>query len=86
MAADLNRAKVLFDADRNLFREFMNSRTVFLGFPLAMIVDPDGTVVERIEAKKLDGIPPPSQTDLQEASNREALCLFQDLATSSAPP
>ena len=76
MAADLNRAKVLFDADRNLFREFMNSRTVFLGFPLAMIVDPDGTVVERIEAKKLDGIPPPSQTDLQEASNREALCLF----------
>ena len=76
MAADLNRAKVLFDADRKLFREFMNSRTVFLGFPLAMIVDPDGTVVERIEAKKLDGIPPPSQTDLQEASNREALCLF----------
>ena len=24
MAADLNRAKVLFDADRNLFRDFMN--------------------------------------------------------------
>ncbi|MBB3019998.1 two-component system nitrogen regulation sensor histidine kinase NtrY [Microvirga lupini] len=76
MAADLNRAKVLFDADRNLFREFMNSRAVFLGFPLAMLVDPDGTVVERIEVKKVENIPPPSQADLQEASSQEALCLF----------
>jgi two-component system, NtrC family, nitrogen regulation sensor histidine kinase NtrY len=76
MAADLNRAKVLFDADRNLFREFMNSRAVFLGLPLAMIVDPDGTVVERIEVKKIANIPQPSQADLQEASSQEALCLF----------
>ena len=85
MAADLNRAKVLFDADRNLFREFMNSRSVFLGFPLAMIVDPDGTVVERIEAKKLDGIPPPSQTDLQEASIPRGALPLSGMATSSAP-
>jgi two-component system nitrogen regulation sensor histidine kinase NtrY len=76
MAADLNRAKILYDADRNLFREFMNSRAVFLGFPLAMIVDPDGTVVERIEAKKLENVPPLTQADLQEASSQEALCLF----------
>ena len=76
MAADLNRAKVLYDADRNLFREFMNSRAIFLGLPLAMIVEPDGTVVERIEVKKLDNIPPLSQEDVQETSNREALCLF----------
>jgi two-component system nitrogen regulation sensor histidine kinase NtrY len=76
MAADLNRAKVLYDADRNLFREFMNSRAVFLGFPLALIVDPDGTVVERIEVKKIDNIPQPTQADLQETSSQEALCLF----------
>ena len=30
----------------------MNSRSVFLGFPLTMILEPDGTVVERIEPKK----------------------------------
>lgn len=77
MAADLNRAKVLYDADRNLFREFMNSRATFLGFPLAMVLEPDGTVVERFEAKKLENVPMPTQTDLQDASNREALCLFQ---------
>jgi two-component system nitrogen regulation sensor histidine kinase NtrY len=76
MAADLNRAKVLFDADRRLFQEFMNSRAVFLGFPLAMILEPDGKVVERIEVKKLEGIPEPTQADLQDASNQEALCLF----------
>ncbi len=77
MAADLNRAKVLFDADRKLFQEFMNSRAVFLGFPLAMIVEPNGTVVERIEGKKLPGIPEPTPADLTDASNQEALCLFQ---------
>lgn len=74
MAADLNRAKVLYDADRKLFREFMNSRAVFLGFPLAVILEPNGTVVEKIEAKKLDGVPDPTPEDLDEASN-EALCL-----------
>jgi two-component system nitrogen regulation sensor histidine kinase NtrY len=77
MAADLNRAKILYDADRNLFREFMNSRATFLGFPLAVILESDGTVVERFEAKKLENVPMPSPTDLQDASNREALCLFQ---------
>lgn len=76
MAADLNRAKVLYDADRKLFHEFMNSRAVFLGFPLTMIVEPDGTVVERIDAKKLENVPEPTAADLQDASNQEALCLF----------
>jgi two-component system nitrogen regulation sensor histidine kinase NtrY len=76
MAADLNRAKVLYDVDRKLFRDFLNSRAVFLGFPLTMILDPDGTVIEKIEAKPLAGVPQPTQADLQEASSREALCLF----------
>jgi two-component system nitrogen regulation sensor histidine kinase NtrY len=76
MAADLNRAKVLYDADRKLFRDFMSSRAVFLGFPLTMILDADGTVVEKLEAKPLSGIPQPTQADLQEASDKEALCLI----------
>ena len=76
MAADLNRAKVLYDADRKVFRDFLSSRAVFLGFPLAMIVEPDGTVVEKIEIKKVEGVPEPSAADLNEASATEALCLF----------
>lgn len=76
MAADLNRAKVLYDADRKVFRDFLSSRAVFLGFPLAMIVEPDGAVVEKIEVKKVEGIPEPSAADINEASATEALCLF----------
>jgi two-component system nitrogen regulation sensor histidine kinase NtrY len=76
MAADINRAKVLYDADRTVFRDFMNSRSVFLGFPLTMILEPDGTVVERIEPKKVEGIQPPSPEDLREANTEEALCLL----------
>jgi two-component system nitrogen regulation sensor histidine kinase NtrY len=76
MAADLNRAKVLYDADRNVFRDFLKSRAMFLGFPLTMILEPDGKVVEKIEARHIEGVPQPSEADLRDASENEALCLF----------
>ena len=76
MAVDLNRAKVMYDADRRLFREYMSYRSVALGFPLAMILEPDGTVVEKIESKKLEGIPEPKAADLQDANGQEPWCLF----------
>ncbi|MFC4171484.1 ATP-binding protein [Microvirga sp. GCM10011540] len=76
MAADLNRAKVLYDADRAVFKDFMQSRAVFLGFPLAMILEPNGTVVERIEVKPLEGVPQPSAADLDDSNSSDALCIF----------
>lgn len=76
MAADLNRAKVLYDADPKVFRDFMQSRAVFLGFPLAMIVEKNGTVVEKLEPRPIEGVPMPTASDLQEANSSEALCLF----------
>ncbi|MGO4571681.1 ATP-binding protein [Microvirga sp. 2TAF3] len=76
MAADLNRAKVLYDADRKVFRDFMNSRALFLGFPFVEMLEPDGTVVEKLEAKPIEGVPRPSAADLRDASESEALCLF----------
>jgi two-component system, NtrC family, nitrogen regulation sensor histidine kinase NtrY len=76
MAADLNRAKVLYDADRNVFREFLKSRAMSLGFPLAMILEPNGTVVEKAEARAVEGVPQPTPADLDDASDSEALCLF----------
>lgn len=75
MAADLNRARMLFDADRVVFKEFMKSRAVFLGFPVAMIVGPDGSVIEKIENRPIDGLEVPSGRDLADASNSDALCL-----------
>ena len=76
MAADLNRGKVLYDADPKVFRDFMQSRATFLGFPLTMILDRDGTVVEKLEIRPVEGVPMPSTADLQEANSSEALCLF----------
>ena len=62
----------------------MKSRAVFLGFPLAMIVEPDGTVVEKIEAKPLEGVPPPSAADLDDAKqHRRRSASSRAPATSS---
>ena len=75
MAADLNRAKVLFDADRAVFREFMTSRAVFLGFPVSMLIESDGSTVERIDAKPIEGLSLPTADDLREANDQDAICL-----------
>jgi two-component system nitrogen regulation sensor histidine kinase NtrY len=76
MAADLNRGKVLYDADRKVFHDFMISRATFLGFPVTMILEKDGTVVDKAEVRPLLNLPMPSQRDLEDASEQEALCLF----------
>lgn len=75
MAADLDRARILYDADRAVFREFMQSRSVFLGFPVAMLVEPNGDVVERIENMPLENFTTPSPADIAQADARDALCL-----------
>ncbi len=76
MAGDLNRAKVLFDADRKLFRDFLASRATYLGFPLAMIVKPDGAIVERVDVRPIPGVTGPSPEDLKTANENEAICVI----------
>ena len=76
MAADIDRARGLYDADRELFRQFMTSRATFLGFPLAMLVQADGTVAEKVEIRHLDNVAAPTEGDLREASEKDALCLI----------
>lgn len=75
MAADLDRAKVLYDADPALFREFMRSRATFLGFPVALMVEPDGTIVEEIVNVPIPGLEMPGPRDLADAEVEDALCL-----------
>ncbi len=75
MAADLDRVRALYEADRPVFREFMQSRSIFLGFPVAMIVEPDGTVVERIDNLPIQGALIPSPAELADADTEDALCL-----------
>jgi len=76
MADDLNRAKPMFDVDRRLYRDFMTSRALYLGFPVAMLVKQDGEVLERIEAKQLEGLTLPDKEVLAGASPTDADCLI----------
>jgi two-component system, NtrC family, nitrogen regulation sensor histidine kinase NtrY len=76
MAVDLNRARVMFDADRKVFQDFMRSRAFSLGLPSAMILEADGQLVEKVEVKPIADLPMPSLQDLKEASETEPLCLF----------
>ena len=96
MAADLNRAKPLFDADRNVFREFMKSRATFLGFP---IVDDAGTgrngrrkgrgeADQRASRNRLRRILPRRATDgsaLPSAACRQPLLRHAEAAGASGP-
>ncbi len=75
MAADLDRARMLYDADPRVFREFMQARSVLLGFPVVTIVEPTGEVVERIQNLQVPGARIPDQAELAEAHTQDALCL-----------
>ena len=65
MANDLNRAKVIYDADKRVFHEFMSNRAISLGLPVVMILEPDGTPVDKAEPKPLANLPPPTAQDSQ---------------------
>ncbi|PSC06528.1 PAS domain-containing sensor histidine kinase [Alsobacter soli] len=76
MAADLARAKPLMDHDRAAYHDFMQSRAVFLGFPVAMLLKNDLSVIERIEIKPIEGLPLPNKDDMAAAQDAEAWCLI----------
>jgi len=76
MAADLNRAITFYNADQNFFRNFMSTRARLLGLPVAMVVEPNGTVLEKSVGKPLPDLPELKQTDIEDASTEEALCLL----------
>ncbi|ACK49502.1 multi-sensor signal transduction histidine kinase [Methylocella silvestris BL2] len=79
-ASDLDRAKLMFEVDRPLFRDFFTSRTRFLGFTAAALMKPDGSVIEKIETGSAIGttIVRPEPADFDDAKKNEPLCLILD--------
>jgi two-component system nitrogen regulation sensor histidine kinase NtrY len=79
-ASDLDRAKLMFELDRPLFREFFSSRARFLGFTAAALVEPDGTIIERIDTGSPIGnaVVRPEKADFEDATKNEPLCLILD--------
>ncbi|MBV9076219.1 MAG: PAS domain-containing protein, partial [Methylobacteriaceae bacterium] len=75
MGADLARARVLYDADRKLYTDFMTSRATFLGFPVAILLGPDASVIEKVEIKPIADLALPTADDLKDADSPDAICL-----------
>ena len=76
MASDLNRAKPTFDQNRTLFRDWLATRSLFLGFPVAMILSSDGSAIETVQHVAVKGIVLPRAQDYAEASDTEPFCFL----------
>ncbi len=81
-ALDLDRGKVMFTADRSLFKEYFASRAKFLGFSAAALMKPDGTMIERVDMGLAGGtgtaVVRPASGDFADAKKNEPLCLLLD--------
>ncbi len=74
MVSDLERAKVMYFADRQLFRNYFTSRTRSLGFTLSILYDDKGQPIEITGTpESIDAIPPSLQI-VQEAPFGEPEC------------
>ena len=81
-AADLDRARPMYDADRPLFHEFFASRARYLNFTTAALIRENGDILERSEFT-LDGQPKtsihrPEKTDFEDARRSEPTCIVRD--------
>jgi len=79
-ATDIDRARILFNADRNLFHQVFASRAIYLGFSLAALVKSSGEIVDRVDVAKNASsiiIAPPKQ-EFEDARHGEPLCLVID--------
>ncbi|MGL4811364.1 MAG: ATP-binding protein, partial [Beijerinckiaceae bacterium] len=75
MAGDIDRAKPMYDQDRDLFRRFITSRANYLEFPVTMMVRKDETLIDRIELRVIGTVPPPTAQELEAASDGEPWCM-----------
>jgi two-component system nitrogen regulation sensor histidine kinase NtrY len=77
-ALDLDRAKLVFDVDRLLFRDFFASRARFLGFSAAALLKANGEIVEQVDTGAAFGnsVVRPEASDFEDAKKNEPLCLI----------
>ena len=75
MAGDIDRAKPMFEQDRELFRRFVTSRATYLEFPVTILLNKDGTVVERLEVADIGEVTPPTAAEIEIAGDGEPWCM-----------
>ena len=71
MAFDVNRAKPLFDQDRERFRQFLTSQATGRNLSAAIIITPDGSTVERANVTMEQKIVLPSQELLRQVTDTD---------------
>ncbi len=78
MAEDIENAKRtgLYDQNRSVFKTFLTTRAVMLGFPFAVMMRQDGTIVERAETRSTDEVLPPREQDFRDAATPEPPCML----------
>jgi len=71
MANDVNRAKPLFDRDRDQFRQFFNWQATYRGLPITLILKGDLSIIEHSELRPDAVIVTPSSEALASVSETE---------------
>jgi two-component system, NtrC family, nitrogen regulation sensor histidine kinase NtrY len=74
MAGDINQARLMFDQNHPLFHDWFATRSLFLGFPVAMMLKNDGSTMETVQHVAVPGIALPRAEDYAEASDSEPFC------------
>src|SRR6516165_7985386 len=74
MAGDLNANKAMFDANLSEFHNLVASRSLYLGFPIAMIMSSPTTIIESVQHVEVQGVKLPVEQDFAEASDTEPFC------------
>jgi two-component system nitrogen regulation sensor histidine kinase NtrY len=78
MAEDIENAKRtgLYDQNRSVFQTFLTTRAVMLGFPFAVMMTQDGTIIDRAQTHSTDEVLPPREQDFRDAATPEPPCLL----------
>ena len=71
MAFDVNRAKALFDQDRDRFRQFLTSQATGRNLSAAIVITSDGSTVERANVTMEQKIVLPSQELLRQVTDTD---------------
>jgi two-component system, NtrC family, nitrogen regulation sensor histidine kinase NtrY len=78
MADEIENARRtgLYDQNRTVFRNFLTTRAIMLGFPFVVIMHPDGTILERADTRQPQEPLPPRDQDFKDAATSEPPCML----------
>jgi two-component system nitrogen regulation sensor histidine kinase NtrY len=66
----------LYERDRAYFRDFLTARATVIGFPIAMIINRDGNILDRADINSAEQPPAPREQDFAEAETPTPPCLI----------